>query len=287
MKFPNPEEKGALDLAIATADRRNLTLILASDPDADRFAAAERLPSGGWHIFTGNQLGVLFAAHIFGKRKSEGENIETLAMLTSTVSTQMLQAMASAEGFHYEETLTGFKWLGNQALVLEERGYDAAYAFEEAIGYMFSPVVHDKDGIAAASIFATMARQLAQEGFTVYQKLDQLFRKYGYFETANSYFVSPDPTSIKIAFAGIRGLGSPHPKKLGNRHITRWRDLTEGFDSATEGGVPVLPVSKDSEMITCELEDNIRFTVRASGTEPKIKSKTRYHHIHISAASHT
>jgi len=207
-------------------------------------------------------------------------------MLTSTVSTQMLQAMASAEGFHYEETLTGFKWLGNRALALEEYGYDAAYAFEEAIGYMFSPVVHDKDGIAAASIFVTMARQLAQEGFTVYQKLDQLFKKYGYFETANSYFVSPDPTSIKITFASIRGLGSPYPKKLGNRQITRWRDLTEGFDSATSGGVPVLPVSKDSEMITCELEDNIRFTVRASGTEPRIKSKTRYHRGHISAASH-
>jgi phosphoglucomutase len=263
-----------LDLAIATADRQNLTLVLASDPDADRFAAAERLPSGEWRALTGNQLGILFAAHTLESCRNEGKDIKMLAMLASTVSTQMLQAMANAEGFYYEETLTGFKWLGNQALILEDRGYDAAYAFEEAIGYMFSPVVHDKDGIAAASVFITMARQWAKEGLSVHQRLDQLFRKYGYFETANSYLVSPDSTLTRKVFAEIRGLGSPYPKRLGSRNITRWRDLTEGFDSATKGGVPVLPVSQSSEMITCELEGGVRFTVRGSGTEPKIKSKT-------------
>jgi phosphoglucomutase len=183
----------------------------------------------------------------------------------------MLRAMADTEGFHYNETLTGFKWLGNRAITLEKNGYDVAYAFEEAIGYMFSPIVHDKDGIAAASVFLTMARQWAKEGFTVCQKLEQLYQKYGYFEAANSYFASPDPLVTKEVFAAIRKLGDPHPAKIGNRDIIKWRDLTVGYDSSTQNREPELPVSKNSEMITVELENGVRFTVRASGTEPKIK----------------
>lgn len=198
-------------------------------------------------------------------------------MLASTVSTQMLHAMADTEGFYYNETLTGFKWLGNRAITLEKNGYDAAYAFEEAIGYMFSPIVHDKDGIAAASVFLTMARRWAKEGFTVYQKLEQLYKKYGYFETANSYFVSPDPLITKEVFAAIRKLGDPYPAKVGNRDTIRWRDLTVGYDSSVRNREPELPVSKNSEMITVELESGVRFTVRASGTEPKIKSKITLH----------
>lgn len=276
VRFPNPEEKGALDLAIATANKHNLSLVLASDPDADRFSAAERLPSGEWKLFTGNQLGVLFAAQTLDVYRQEAKKIDKttkLAMLASTVSTQMLQAMAAVEGFHYEETLTGFKWLGNQALILQSQGYDVLYAFEEAIGYMFTPVVHDKDGIAAASVFITMVQKWAKEGLTAFEKLEQLYKKYGYFESANSYFVSPDPALTKKVFAGIRSKGKPYPTKVGNLEITRWRDLTKGFDSSTPDGEPVLPIDPSSQMITCELEGGVRFTVRGSGTEPKIKSE--------------
>ncbi|RPB15275.1 hypothetical protein P167DRAFT_483112 [Morchella conica CCBAS932] len=275
VRFPNPEEKGALDLAVTTAERNNINLVLASDPDADRFAAAEKLPSGEWKVFTGNQLGVLFAAHTLDVYRKAAVGIDKpiskLAMLASTVSTQMLHAMAAMEGFYFEETLTGFKWLGNRALLLKEKGYTALYAFEEAIGYMFSPVVYDKDGIAAATVFITMAQKWANEGLTVHVKLEQLYKKYGYFESANSYFISPDPNLTKSVFAGIRDLGNPYPTMLGNRRITWWRDLTNGFDSATVDKKPLLPVDSSSQMITCELEGSVRFTVRGSGTEPKIK----------------
>lgn len=277
VRFPNPEEKGALDLAVTTAERNNINLVLASDPDADRFAAAEKLPSGEWKVFTGNQLGVLFAAHTLDVYRKAAVGIDKpiskLAMLASTVSTQMLHAMAAVEGFHFEETLTGFKWLGNQALLLKEKGYTALYAFEEAIGYMFSPVVYDKDGIAAAIVFITMAQKWANEGLTVHAKLEQLYKKYGYFESENSYFISPDPNLTKNVFAGIRDLGNPYPTMLGNRRITWWRDLTHGFDSTTVDKKPLLPVDSSSQMITCELEGGVRFTVRGSGTEPKIKSE--------------
>jgi phosphoglucomutase len=192
-------------------------------------------------------------------------------MLDSAVSTDMLRAMAVKEGFYFEETLTGFKWLGNTALKLHQRGYDAYFAFEEAIGYMFSNVIPDKDSISAGAVFLmAMSRWKAQEGLTPWGKLQDLYRTYGFFQEANTYFASPNPELTKRIFDDIRHIATPYPAVLGNRRVLRWRDLTEGYDSAT-GGLPVLQVSKDIQMITCELEGRVKLTVRGSGTEPKIK----------------
>ncbi|KAK6350007.1 Phosphoglucomutase-3, variant 2 [Orbilia brochopaga] len=271
VKFPNPEEKGALDIAMATADRHGITIALANDPDADRFAAAEKV-DGKWQILTGNQLGVLFASHMLATSPLPPSQI---AMLSSAVSTQMLAAMAAVDGFHHEETLTGFKWLGNVAQQITARGSQTAiYAFEEAIGYMFAAVVYDKDGIAALGVFLTMLQKWAQESVTPIGKLRELYVRYGHFESCNGYVVSPSPAVTKAVFDGIRALGEAagerYPTTLGGRKITYWRDLTEGFDSAAAGGVPVLPVDKASQMITVGME-GVRFTIRGSGTEPKIK----------------
>jgi phosphoglucomutase len=145
VKFPNPEEKGALDLAIETAEKSSIRLILASDPDADRLAAAEKVGER-WHIFTGNQLGVLLGSYLF-ERYPASKPREKLAMLASTVSSRMLAALAKKEGFKFTETLTGFKWLGNVARDLDRQGYNAVYAFEEALGYMVPQTVHDKDSV--------------------------------------------------------------------------------------------------------------------------------------------
>ncbi|KAF3908464.1 Phosphoglucomutase-2 [Orbilia brochopaga] len=270
VKFPNPEEKGALDIAMATADRHGITIVLANDPDADRFAAAEKV-DGKWQILTGNQLGVLFASHMLITSPLPPSQI---AMLSSAVSTQMLAAMAALDGFHHQETLTGFKWLGNVAQQVTARGSQTAiYAFEEAIGYMFAAVVHDKDGIAALGVFLTMLQRWAREGLTPITKLRELYARYGHFESCNGYVVSPAPAVTKTVFDGIRAMGAAgerYPATLGGRKITYWRDLTEGFDSAAAGGVPVLPVDKSSQMITVGME-GVRFTIRGSGTEPKIK----------------
>ncbi|KAK6533605.1 Phosphoglucomutase-3 [Orbilia ellipsospora] len=269
VKFPNPEEKGALDLAMATAEKHGITIALANDPDADRFAAAEKV-NGNWRILTGNQLGVLFASHMLSTSLLP---ISQVSLLSSAVSTQMLAAMAQIDGFNHEETLTGFKWLGNVALQITAKGkYQAVYAFEEAIGYMFSEVVCDKDGISALGVFLTMLERWAAEGITPAGKLQQLYEKYGYFESCNGYVVSPAPKVTKEVFDGIRALkgGQTYPGELGGRKIEYWRDLTEGFDSSTVDGVPALPVDKSSQMITVGME-GVRFTIRGSGTEPKIK----------------
>ncbi|PIA95630.1 Phosphoribomutase [Cercospora beticola] len=266
--FPNPEEKGALDLAIQEANRNDTDIIIANDPDAHRFSFAQRVSKGVYHQFTGNQIGILFASHIFETYKGDKSK---LAMLASTVSSRMLASMAAKEGFHFQDTLTGFKWLGNVAQDLQNQGYDPAFAFEEAIGFMFPTVVWDKDGIAAAAVFLTAWQRWKKQGMTPWQKLQKLYQTYGYFEDANTYLISPAPEITNRAFDDIRKLNAgSRPTKLGKREILRWRDLTIGYDSGTPDNKPILPVDASAQMITCELE-NVVFTVRGSGTEPKIK----------------
>jgi len=270
VKFPNPEEKGALDRAIATADKNRIPLILANDPDADRFAVAEKI-AGRWHQFTGDQIGVLLGYHCFQRMDTVEEGVDY--MLTSTVSSQMLSFIAAEEGFSVAETLTGFKWLGNRTLDLRKAGKRVHFAYEEALGYMFPEVVLDKDGVTTAVNFLKAVSAWGSP----YSMLQQLYERYGYFETMNTYWKAAEVTLTKKIFNIIRSHGIPYPKSLGNRLVSRWRDLTIGYDSATADHVPELPTSKD-EMITCWLSEissdqGIRFTIRASGTEPKIKSK--------------
>lgn len=269
VKFPNPEEKGALDLAIETAERSAIRLILASDPDADRLAAAEKV-GDKWHIFTGNQLGVLLGSYLL-ERYPTSKPRDKLVMLASTVSSRMLAALAGKEGFQFRETLTGFKWLGNVARDLDKQGYAVVYAFEEALGYMIPQTVHDKDSISAAAVFLTAASHWATQGLTPHSKLQKLYEYLGYFEDANTYLVSPSPSVTTSVFTAIRALGSPHPTTIGPRKIVRWRDLTLGYDSKSKDHVPDLPVDATAQMITCELDNGAVFTIRGSGTEPKIK----------------
>ncbi|KAK6435737.1 hypothetical protein LTR95_008077 [Oleoguttula sp. CCFEE 5521] len=266
--FPNPEEAGALDEAIKEAEKYGIGVVIANDPDADRFKAAERQPGGAWWHISGNEMGILFASHIF---ETYTGNRSRMTMLASTVSSRMLSAMAAAEGFHFEDTLTGFKWLGNVGQRLQAEGKEVIFAFEEAIGYMFPSVVWDKDGVAAAAVFLSAMQRWRKQGLTARGKLEKLYERYGYFADANTYLVSPSPAVTVKVFERIRTLdhGSA-PSKIGTRDVNRWRDLTLGLDSGSPDGTPTFPVDASAQMLTCELEDVV-FTCRGSGTEPKIK----------------
>ncbi|KAL4920974.1 hypothetical protein BDW62DRAFT_175655 [Aspergillus aurantiobrunneus] len=269
LPFPNPEENGALDLAVETADREGKTLIIANDPDADRFAAAEKV-DGSWFFFTGNHMGALLASHLFDSL----ENIDTdtrVAVLNSAVSSTMLEKMAIARNIYFEESLTGFKWMGNTSRHLEESGYYVTFAFEEALGYMFPEVCYDKDGITAAMIFLSAQARWATQGLTPYTKLQQLFAEFGHHETLNNYFRSPNAEASLALFDAIRAGKFKSEMRLGSFKILRWRDMTEGYDSGTEDKKPQLPADKSSQMLTLWLDREVRFTIRASGTEAKVK----------------
>ena len=271
VKFPNPEEDGALRLSQATADRADISLIIANDPDADRFAAAEKV-NGQWYQFTGDQVGALLATYLWEAGKLEHGDLA----LTSAVSSQLLSVIAEGK-FMVEETLTGFKWLGNRAV--EKAG---SFGYEEALGYMFTPIVFDKDGIAAAMVFLRACTAWGSP----WARLQRLYHQYGFFETLNTYWISPDEATTTKIFERIRALGSrdPYPEEIADRSVMRWRDLTMGVDYRPGKHQPDLPATPNIHMITCWLEgrpprsetqecfdEEVRFTVRASGTEPKIK----------------
>lgn len=271
VNYPNPEEKGALDFATLKADKENFRFVLANDPDADRFAAAEKT-SKGWHQFTGDEVGVLLAVYLMEKKSKSSKN--NGYMLVSAVSSEMLSFVAADKGFVVIETLTGFKWLGNKAFDLEQQNKTVHFAYEEALGYMIPKIVFDKDGITAAIIFL----RACVEWGSPWGMLQRLYRKYGYFQTTNTYWRSPNVSTTLNTFEYVRSLGNPYPVSVGGRKVVRWRDLTKCFDSGTTDNIPLLPSSASSQMITCWLngspyDQGVRFTIRSSGTEPKIKSE--------------
>ncbi|XP_019491543.1 PREDICTED: phosphoglucomutase-2 [Hipposideros armiger] len=277
VKYPNPEEgKGVLTLSFALADKIKAKIILANDPDADRLAVAEKQDSGEWRVFSGNELGALLGWWLFTSWKEKNQDPSALKdtyMLSSTVSSKILRAIALKEGFHFEETLTGFKWMGNRAKQLIDQGKNVLFAFEEAIGYMCCPFVLDKDGVSAAVISAEMASFLATKNLSLSQQLKAIYVEYGYHITKASYFICHDQGTIKKLFENLRNYDGKnnYPKTCGKFEISGIRDLTTGYDDSQPDKKAVLPTSKSSQMITFTFANGCVATMRTSGTEPKIK----------------
>jgi phosphoglucomutase len=289
VKFPNPEEDGALQLAFDTADRADENIVIANDPDADRFAVAQKTDNT-WRRFTGDQVGVLLADYLI-ENELQSNNERKIMMLCSAVSSGMLRKMIEVAGsrFHFEETLTGFKWIGNRAKQLQDDGFVPLFGYEEALGYMFPEVSWDKDGIAAMSTFLFALSHWKKQGLSPLDKLQSLYHQYGYHESINTYFVSPSPNYTKAVFAKLRGSEAISRMMLGPYKIVRWRDITNGTESGAWENK--LPLDKSSEMLKFHLAEastathteagvkevadgkaaEVSFTIRASGTEPKIK----------------
>lgn len=279
VRFPNPEEgKSALDLSFKTANENNSTVILANDPDADRLAVAEKLKTGQWKVFTGNEEGALLGWWAWYRSQQLTPDIppSDCYMLASTVSSKILDAIGKKEGFNFVETLTGFKWMGNSAHDLLNKGKTVLFAFEEAIGFMNGSEVLDKDGVSAAMRLAEMSTYLAMEhNMTLYDKLQDIYKIYGYHVSNNSYYICHDQNIISKMFDRMRNFKGPntYPESVGGGKfiIKDIRDLTTGYDSSQPDKKAVLPVSASSQMITFSFVNGCVLTLRTSGTEPKIK----------------
>ncbi|XP_056266368.1 phosphoglucomutase-2 [Pseudoliparis swirei] len=281
VKYPNPEEgEGVLTLSFALAEKEGATVVLANDPDADRLAIAEKQESGQWRVFSGNELGALLGwwmFHCWREQNSDAAAVKNIYMLSSTVSSKILRAIALKEGFHFEETLTGFKWMGNRARDLLDQGKMVLFAFEEAIGYMCSPSVLDKDGVSAAAIAGEMISYLATKSLNLSQQVTAIYEEYGYHLSKNSYFICHDQEVIRSLFERLRGHGGQkdsYPTECGRFSIAAVRDLTTGYDNSQPGNKAVLPASSSSQMITFTFSNGGVATIRTSGTEPKIKYYT-------------
>lgn len=282
VKFPNPEEgKSSLVLSIKLANETNCDVILANDPDADRLACAEKDSSTGeWRVFTGNELGALLGWWSIRcyREQNPDASLADCYLLASTVSSKMCRSIANIDGLKFEETLTGFKWMGNKSVELMNQGKTVLFAYEEAIGFMCTPTVLDKDGVSAACQLATMVCYLkATSNQSLADKLNELYDIYGYHCTVTSYHFCYEPAKIERIFDRIRTMDSDtgsYPKAIGDGGkyvIESVRDLTTGYDSTQPDGKALLPSSKSSQMITFSFVNGAVITLRTSGTEPKIK----------------
>ncbi len=252
--FPNPEEKGALDRALALAREVDAELVLANDPDADRLAVAVKDAGAGYRLLSGNEIGVLLAddalrhADVGGRRK---------LVVTTLVSSSLLSRMARDRGAAYLETLTGFKWIANAALLAERRGEAFVLGYEEALGYSCGPLVRDKDGIGAALRMAELVRHLKANGATPLERLDLLLLEHGMSQQLQwSVTLAGAAGKAKIAAAMARLRERP-PATIGDRAVARVADH--------------LQRTPRSDVLVFEAEDGARLSARPSGTEPKIK----------------
>ena len=244
--FPNPEEPGALDLALALAERHGSDLVVANDPDADRCAVAVPT-SGGWRPLRGDEVGALLAHHLLDRGLIGGEHH---VLATTIVSSSLLGAMAGAAGVDYVETLTGFKWIG--------RVPGLGYGYEEALGYCCDPEnVADKDGVSALLLVCELAATLKAEGRTLLDVLEDLARAHGLHLTDQVSVRVDDLATIDTALERLR---RDPPVTLGGLDVTSVEDLEE-----PDGALPPTPG------LRLRLAEGGRVVVRPSGTEPKLK----------------
>ncbi len=241
--FPNPEEPGAIDLALATARAHNADLVIANDPDADRCAAAIKDRSGKWRMLRGDELGVIFGEWI-ARTSPQG------TFGNSIVSSSILRKISAHYGIDFKEVLTGFKWLAK----IE----DLAFGYEEAIGYAVdSETVNDKDGISAALYLAQIATDLAAVGKDLNDLLDEVWARHGFHATEQISIRVADMGAITELLANLR---SNPPQEIAGRRVESIDDLASPSD-----GLP------PTDGLRLWLSGGVRIIIRPSGTEAKLK----------------
>ena len=242
VSFPNPEEPGAMDLAMALAAEHKADLVVANDPDADRCAVA--VPDvHGWRMLRGDEVGALLAHHLLARGRQG-------TYANSIVSSSLLGKMAAAAGQPHEETLTGFKWIG--------RVEGLAFGYEEALGYCCDPEhVRDKDGVSALLLVCELAAQAKAEGRGLTDFLDDIAREHGLHATDQLSVRFDDLAAIPATMDRLR---SAPPTTLGGLAVEQVEDLSEGSAA--------LP---PTDGLRYSLAEGARVIVRPSGTEPKVK----------------
>jgi phosphomannomutase len=266
LAFPNPEEPGVMGLALALAQQTGAKLVLANDPDADRLAVA--IPDGGaYRQLTGNELGVLLGHYLLTEKPASRPR----AVLASIVSSPLLGRIAASLGVHYEETLTGFKWIANRAIELESEGFEFVFGYEEALGYCVGGAVRDKDGISAAVLAAELAAVLGARGRTVESELDAIARRWGVFASAQVTLTRKGPSGPAAIRAVMAALRDSPPHRIAASEVVSIADYDARKRTDLRTGASVDLALPKSNVLALELDCGSRVIARPSGTEPKAK----------------
>jgi phosphomannomutase len=241
--FPNPEEAGAIDLALAHAKENNADLVIANDPDADRCAVAINDPTHGWRMLRGDEVGVLLGHYLISNNSVTGVRIAN-----SLVSSSLLGKIAKKYKLEFKETLTGFKWISKVEKLL--------FGYEEALGYCVDAAnVNDKDGISAAVVIVTMVAELKEKGLSVNEYLEKIGQEYGFHAT----------DQISLKFSDLKQIDP-----LLNKVIDQPPAVLAGHGLVSKENLNLSKLMP-TPGIRLKYENEIRVIIRPSGTEPKLK----------------
>ncbi len=258
---PNPENREGFALALEYAKKNKAELVIGTDPDSDRCGAAVRISDGEYMILSGNQMGCLMLDYLITVKREQGSLPENALAIKSIVTTTMANRICEANGVHIQEVLTGFKFIGEKMSEYEVTGeYSFIFGFEESIGFLAGNYARDKDAVVAAMLMAELACYYKSKGMTVYEGLQALYEKYGYFrETViNTVFEGFDAQD-KMAAVMTR-LRADKPQRIGLDII----GVTDYLDD--------IPGFTKSNVLFYKLSDGCAVAIRPSGTEPKVKT---------------
>ena len=262
--YPNPEEPEALTMGLADCKKYGADILIATDPDSDRVGVAA-LKDGKYERLTGNQVGVLMLDYLLKWHKKNGTLPKNPVVVKTIVTTSLGEKIAKAYGAEVINTLTGFKYIGEQIGYLENKGETDRYVFgfEESCGYLIGPYVRDKDAVGAAMLVCEMADAYKGEGKTLWDVMEEIYAKYGYHTTDLKTYAF-EAEEAKKYMEQLRGnLAEGNPISLGKAKVVKYMDYLEGIDNLPKSNVLKLWMSDGEEIV-----------VRPSGTEPKIKIYT-------------
>lgn len=260
--YPNPEIREALEVGLKKAKETGSDLLLATDPDCDRVGVAVKDGNGEYQLISGNQMGILLFDYICRIRQENGTMPERPVVVTTIVSTRMIDEIAREYGVEVKRVLTGFKFIGEQIGLLEEKGEEERYifGFEESYGYLSGGHVRDKDAVNASLLICEMFAHYKAKGLSLIQVLDSLYEKYGYFQESLQSITFEGASGAKKMAGLMEDLRTDPPAEIAGYEVVDLKDY--------ETGVEDLP---KSNVLEFNMAQDVNVLIRPSGTEPKIK----------------
>jgi len=273
VSYPNPEEAAALKMAVELGEREKADVVMATDPDADRFGSAVPGPDGKFVLITGNQMGALLADYVCLSLKETGKMPAHPAMIRSIVTSSLGDRIAASYGVETVECLTGFKWIASVMADFEKTGKRAyVFGYEESYGYNVETEVRDKDGVSAAAMCAEMTLYWRSKGKSLLDRLNEIYIEHGYFEERAISKGFPGASGGETMKALMARLRSEGLKSVGGKKVVSIRDVKEGTVYSPEHPAKKEKIAlPSSNVLQFYLEDGTVLSARPSGTEPKIK----------------
>lgn len=270
--YPNPEFKEALQLGLDLCDQIKPDLLLATDPDSDRVGIAVK-DGASYRLITGNETGIMLTNYILSCRKEQGTLPEKPIVVKTVVTSILINRICEKYGCELRNVLTGFKYIGEQILELEQKHEESRYVFgfEESYGYLAGTYVRDKDAVVASMLICEMAAYYRKQGKTLANVIDELYEEYGYYQNTTLNFGFAGAAGLEKMNGIMSGLRCHAPASIAGLHVLRTDDYLQSVSKDAATGKETAIMLPKSNVIAYSLEGGNSVIVRPSGTEPKIK----------------